>query len=177
MSIGTAVCVNLVMLFRDLVEVVESRASNVSSADERLKYMELRMMNSEMEPYECVRQISNAIRAWEPHLCEVYAARQTVDWIVLWMRSFTNRYSHAPADKLVAWMVQLAVEKVKLDPEKSTMYWESLGDLWEHTMLSSAGAKAHFAEERAPLSVLLLTEDLGPDERLEMRGHNEDGEP
>ena len=173
MSIGTAVCVNLVMLFRDLVEMVESSDSNVRSADERLKYMEIRMMNSEMEPYECVRQISQAIRAWKPQLSKAYAARQTVDWIVLWMRSFTKRYNHAPADKLVAWMVQLAVEQGKLDTEKSTMYWESLRDLWGRTMLSAAGAEAHFAEKRVPLSELLYAEEVGPDERTEMCGHNE----
>ena len=69
MSIGTAVCVNIAMLFRDLVEMVESSGSNVRSADERLKYMEIRMMNSEMEPYECVRQISTAVREWTPHVC------------------------------------------------------------------------------------------------------------
>ena len=166
MSLGTSVVIYLGVMTDKLYEASQQKSYEVTSIEQRLRYIERRLMNSEMAPYELLRQITNVLSEWDPATDQSYGARKTIHCVSIWMRSFFNRFRVAPSEQLLAFLVQLSAEQSYMDGEKRTLFWEKMREQWPVQMRTYRQALNQFSLPRQQYGQLQMTDN----EELEMSG-------
>ena len=149
-----------------LYEASQQKSYEVTSIEQRLRYIERRLMNSEMAPYELLRQITNVLSEWDPATDQNYGARKTIHWVSIWLRSFFNRFQVPPSERLLEFLVKKSVEESYMDGEKLTLFWDKMQEQWPVLMSRYQQTLDSFGQPRPSYDELQMT----PAETLEMSG-------
>ena len=93
--------------------------------------MERRLMQLAFSPFECARQIQNALSEWEVSRDSYYGSRQCFQQVGKYARNFMHRTGEACTSDHLSAIINFAISNVDLPQDTLRMLYDQLHQGWQ----------------------------------------------